>query len=155
VTRSSLQWTAFGTAPLRSSGRLSVSQLAIEASVKRWHLTHQHLDLKELFQARVQAAASTPKAFAAQLSEHEDLKDKHAKLIAHCADWKNAARATRRPSASWPLKTQPSGRGRRTSHPGPHSFEQPSMKPGIYGMETPCQALPTSSAGGASKTVVI
>ncbi|MBX9398362.1 hypothetical protein K4749_33435 [Streptomyces sp. TRM72054] len=60
--------------PLRSSGRLSVSQLAIEAGVKRWHLTHQHLDLKELFQARVQAAASTPKAFA------------HAKLIAHCAE---------------------------------------------------------------------
>ncbi|MEV5350756.1 hypothetical protein [Streptomyces achromogenes] len=29
--------------PLRSSGRLSVSQLAIEAGVKRWHLTHQHL----------------------------------------------------------------------------------------------------------------
>ncbi|MEU1710289.1 hypothetical protein ABZ478_33850 [Streptomyces sp. NPDC005706] len=72
--------------PLRSSGRLSVSQLAIEASVKRWYLTHQHLDLKELFQARGQAAASTPKAFAARLSEHADLKDKHAKLIAHCAE---------------------------------------------------------------------
>ena len=38
--------------PLRSSGRLSVSQLAVEAGVGRWHLTHQHVDLKELFQAR-------------------------------------------------------------------------------------------------------
>ncbi|WP_327311956.1 hypothetical protein [Streptomyces sp. NBC_01235] len=72
--------------PLRSSGRLSVSQLAIEAGVKRWHLTHQHLDLKELFQAQVQSAAATPKAFAARLSEHDDLKDKRAKLIEHCAE---------------------------------------------------------------------
>jgi hypothetical protein len=29
--------------PLRSTGRLSVSQLAVEADVGRWHLTHQHL----------------------------------------------------------------------------------------------------------------
>ena len=29
--------------PLRSTGRLSVSQLAVEAGVGRWHLTHQHL----------------------------------------------------------------------------------------------------------------
>jgi hypothetical protein len=32
--------------PLRSTGRLSVSQLAIEAGVARWHLTHQHTDLR-------------------------------------------------------------------------------------------------------------
>ncbi|WP_231963881.1 hypothetical protein [Mycobacterium adipatum] len=38
--------------PLRSSGRLNVSQLAIEADVPRWHLTHQHVDLKEMFQER-------------------------------------------------------------------------------------------------------
>ncbi len=37
--------------PLRSTGRMSVSQLAVEAGVERWHLTHQHVDLKELFQA--------------------------------------------------------------------------------------------------------
>ncbi|MFE2558307.1 hypothetical protein ACFXGT_20215 [Streptomyces sp. NPDC059352] len=47
--------------PLRSTGRLSVSQLAVEASVKRWHLTHQHLDLKELFQARVKAQGKHPR----------------------------------------------------------------------------------------------
>ncbi|MDQ0956230.1 hypothetical protein QFZ66_000108 [Streptomyces sp. B4I13] len=72
--------------PLRSSGRLSVSQLAIEADVKRWHLTHQHLDLKELFQARVAAQNSTPEAFSRKLSEHEQLKKKYADLRQHCAD---------------------------------------------------------------------
>jgi hypothetical protein len=71
--------------PLRSSGRLSLSQLAIEAGIKRC-LTHQHLDLKELFEARVKAAAATPQAFAKRLSEHDELKEKHAKLIRHCAE---------------------------------------------------------------------
>ncbi|MGW2463114.1 hypothetical protein ACWC2M_29520 [Streptomyces sp. NPDC001761] len=73
-------------APLRSIGRLSVSQLAIEAGVKRWHLTHQHLDLKDLFEARVRTAAATPQAFAKRLSELEQLKAKHAKLLEHCAE---------------------------------------------------------------------
>ncbi|MFE5592298.1 hypothetical protein [Streptomyces sp. NPDC056549] len=59
--------------PLRSTGRLSISLLSIEADVKRWYLTHQHLDLKELFQARVKAQGSTPDAFAKELSEHEAL----------------------------------------------------------------------------------
>jgi hypothetical protein len=72
--------------PLRSSGRLSVSQLAIEADVKRWHLTHQHLDLKELFQARVKAQNNTPEAFSRKLSEHEQLKKKYTELRQHCAD---------------------------------------------------------------------
>jgi len=36
----------FAAKPRRSTGRLNISQLAIEADVKRWHLTHQHLDLK-------------------------------------------------------------------------------------------------------------
>jgi len=71
--------------PLRSSGRLSVSQLAIEAGIKRWHLTHQHLDLKELFEARVKAATTDRHALTQRLSEYE-LKDKHAKLIKHCAE---------------------------------------------------------------------
>ncbi|WP_030017974.1 hypothetical protein [Streptomyces monomycini] len=72
--------------PLRSSGRLSVSQLAIEARIKRWQLTHQHLDLKDLFQARVKAQGNTPEAFSKELSEHEKLKKKYADLRQHCAD---------------------------------------------------------------------
>ncbi|MFF7143022.1 hypothetical protein ACFZB5_17550 [Streptomyces nodosus] len=72
--------------PLRASGRLSISQLAVEAGVKRWHLTHQHLDLKDLFQARVKAQGDTPEAFSKQLSERDELKKKYDDLRQHCAD---------------------------------------------------------------------
>ncbi|MGW3009522.1 hypothetical protein ACWC9R_11890 [Streptomyces sp. NPDC001219] len=72
--------------PLRSTGRLSITQLSIEAGVKRWHLTHQHLDLKDLFQARAKAQDGTPKAFSRKLSEHEQLKKKYADLRQHCAE---------------------------------------------------------------------
>ncbi len=43
--------------------RLNVSQLAIEAAVPRWHLTHQHVDLKEMFQARIRSEGTTPAPF--------------------------------------------------------------------------------------------
>jgi hypothetical protein len=72
--------------PLRSTGRLSISQLAVEAGVGRWHLTHQHLDLKEQFQARVKNTRQTPAAFTQRLSEFENLKAVHAKLVAHCTE---------------------------------------------------------------------
>lgn len=39
--------------PLRSTGELTVVQLAVEAGVKRWLLPHKHRDLAEHFQARV------------------------------------------------------------------------------------------------------
>jgi hypothetical protein len=44
--------------PLRSTGELTVVQLAAEAGVKRWLLTHTHRDLAEQFQARVRATAA-------------------------------------------------------------------------------------------------
>ncbi len=66
--------------PLRSTGRLSVSQLAVEANVKRGQLTHQHVDLKELFQARVKSQNSTPQAFSKELSDFENLKKQYADL---------------------------------------------------------------------------
>jgi hypothetical protein len=58
----------------------------VEAGVKRWYLTHQHLDLKDLFQARVKAASSTPAAFAKRLGDHDLLKKKHADLLAYTAE---------------------------------------------------------------------
>jgi hypothetical protein len=70
--------------PLRSTGRLSVSQLAIEAGLERWRLTHQHTDLKELFQARVKATQAA--AAAREPSDYDKLKTKHAELLAHCAE---------------------------------------------------------------------
>lgn len=71
--------------PLRSTGRLSISQLALEAGVKRWYLTHQHLDLNDLFQARVKAADNTPAAFAKRLGDYDLLKRKHAELLTYTA----------------------------------------------------------------------
>lgn len=47
-------------APQQSEGRLSVSQLAAEAGVKRWHLTHQHTDLKDLFPGTRPAISGRP-----------------------------------------------------------------------------------------------
>jgi predicted RNase H-like nuclease (RuvC/YqgF family) len=41
--------------PLRSTGDLTIVQLAIEADVKRWKLTHRHVDLMQVFQARTKA----------------------------------------------------------------------------------------------------
>lgn len=40
-------------APIHSTGELTVVQLAIEAGVKRWRLTHQHEDLRQRFQDAV------------------------------------------------------------------------------------------------------
>ncbi|ATL72148.1 hypothetical protein CRH09_39780 (plasmid) [Nocardia terpenica] len=70
--------------PLRSTGRLSVSQLAVEAGLERWRLTHQHTDLKEQFQARAKAAQAD--AAAAEPSDYDKLKEKHAELLVHCAE---------------------------------------------------------------------
>ncbi|WP_405135505.1 hypothetical protein [Nocardia sp. NBC_01388] len=72
--------------PLRATGRLSISQLAIEAGVKRWQLTHRHLDLKELFQARVKAATQKPAATCRCGSDHPRLRVEHAVLLEHAAD---------------------------------------------------------------------
>jgi AcrR family transcriptional regulator len=72
--------------PLRSTGHLSVSQLAAEAGIARWHLTHQHTDLKEMFQARVKSAAADAARSIRQLSETEQLKAKNAQLADHCAE---------------------------------------------------------------------
>jgi hypothetical protein len=41
--------------PLRSDGRLTVVSLAAEANVKRYVLTEKHVDLKDLFYARIRA----------------------------------------------------------------------------------------------------
>lgn len=70
--------------PLRSTGRLSISQLAVEAGLGRWHLTHQHTDLQELFQARVKASKSV--AESAEPTEYQELEAKYAKLLTYVAE---------------------------------------------------------------------
>jgi hypothetical protein len=71
--------------PQRSEGRLSVSQLAAQAGVKRWYLTHQHTDLKDLFQTRVRQSQADQAASTRTASAYEKLKAKHAELQRHCA----------------------------------------------------------------------
>lgn len=72
--------------PLRSTGRLNVSQLAVEAGVARWHLTHQHVDLREMFQARVRNEGRTPAPFRGTAAAFDDLQDAHRALQAHCTE---------------------------------------------------------------------
>ncbi|WP_406721918.1 hypothetical protein OG968_03030 [Streptomyces althioticus] len=74
----------FAGTPQRSNGRLNVSQLAIEADVKRWHLTHQHPDLKDLFQAQAAQAEAERAAHVRSADSFEALKKRHADLQAHC-----------------------------------------------------------------------
>ncbi|OZE18722.1 hypothetical protein CH278_00625 [Rhodococcus sp. 05-2254-5] len=49
--------------PQRSTGALSIVQLAVEADVKRWVLTHKHTDLAEQFTQRVRTQGKMPAAF--------------------------------------------------------------------------------------------
>lgn len=49
--------------PQRSTGALSIVQLAVEADVKRWVLTHKHTDLAEQFARRAQTQDKMPAAF--------------------------------------------------------------------------------------------
>ncbi|MCM8551602.1 hypothetical protein [Streptomyces sp. STCH 565 A] len=70
--------------PHRSNGRLNVTQLAVEADVKRWHLTHQHTDLKDQFQAEVARAEAKRAAAVEQADEYAELKRENAELRKHC-----------------------------------------------------------------------
>lgn len=64
----------FAGTPHRSNGRLNITQLAIETGPKRWHLTHQHPDLKDLFQEHterdedLEAARAANRELMAQLN---------------------------------------------------------------------------------------
>ncbi len=66
--------------PLRSTGDLTVVQLAAEASVKRWLLTHKHRDLAEQFQARARLLAGDPPPVAALKKKISELEDDNARL---------------------------------------------------------------------------
>jgi hypothetical protein len=74
----------FAGTPQRSTGRLNVSQLAIEADVRRWQLTHQHTDLKDLFQAETKKDEAKRSAHVRSVDAFEELKKQHKDLQAHC-----------------------------------------------------------------------
>lgn len=60
--RAAIQRLLEGT-PRHSTGAMSVLQLAVEAQVKRWVLTHKHTDLAEEFRSRAALLDRTPPAF--------------------------------------------------------------------------------------------
>ena len=74
--------------PLRSTGKLTIVQLAAEANVKRWLLTHKHRDLAEQFQARVRAAGSDPPPIADLKAQISKLTEDNARLRADNAEHK-------------------------------------------------------------------
>jgi hypothetical protein len=68
--------------PLRSTGELTVVQLAVEAGVKRWLLTHKHRDLAEQFQARARALGGDPPPVRKLKAQVTELAEKSTKLRA-------------------------------------------------------------------------
>lgn len=66
--------------PLRSTGELTVVQLAAEADVKRWLLTHKHRDLAEQFQARARALAGDPPPVTELKKKIGELEEANARL---------------------------------------------------------------------------
>lgn len=71
--------------PTRSTGNLSVVQLATEAAVKYWVVAQKHTDLRDHFQ---QLTIQTRQTAAAVRDNHDPytrLQREHAALKAHCA----------------------------------------------------------------------
>ncbi len=68
--------------PLRSTGELTVVQLAAEAGVKRWLLTHKHRDLAEHFQARTRLLDGDPPPVAALKKKINELENANTALKA-------------------------------------------------------------------------
>jgi hypothetical protein len=68
--------------PLHSDGKLTVKSLAAEARVKRHVLTHKHLDLKDLFYARVKAQHARPASTGHLHEENQRLRDQLAAVRA-------------------------------------------------------------------------
>lgn len=72
--------------PLRSTGELTVVQLAVEAGVKRWLLTHKHRDLATQFQARAKALGGDPPPVRTLKARVAKLEAKAAALRADNAE---------------------------------------------------------------------
>ena len=70
--------------PRRSTGNLSVVQLAIEADVKYWVVAQRHIDLRDHFQQLARAAGNTPAAFRKTIDVHDQLKAELDRLRQHC-----------------------------------------------------------------------
>jgi hypothetical protein len=79
--RAAMQRLLDGT-PQKSTGALSVLQLATEAGVKRWVLTHKHTDLADEFRSRVQAVGPIPPAYTKFEQQARDAQEANQDLRA-------------------------------------------------------------------------
>jgi len=68
--------------PLYSDGKLTVKSLAEEAQVKRWLLTHRHVDLQEEFRAKVDQQGHLPRSVQILRDENKELKERTANQAA-------------------------------------------------------------------------
>lgn len=68
--------------PRRSTGSLSVVQLAVEADLKYWIIAQKHTDLRIHFQ---RLAAASVRTAASASSPEEELEVKYRQLRQHCA----------------------------------------------------------------------
>jgi hypothetical protein len=66
--------------PLRSTGELTIVQLAVEADVKRWLLTHKHRDLAEQLQTRVRASGGDPPPVVELKARIQHLEEDNTRL---------------------------------------------------------------------------
>ena len=72
--------------PQRSTGALTVLQLAAEAGVKRWVLTHKHPDLKAEFERQRAPANGIPAAYQTLAAQVTDLDAANQQLRAENAE---------------------------------------------------------------------
>lgn len=68
--------------PLHSDGKLTIKSLAAEAQLKRWILTHKHVDLQSEFRARVAQQGRLPQAVLRVAAENAELRDRISTLTA-------------------------------------------------------------------------
>jgi hypothetical protein len=66
--------------PRRSTGNLSVVQLAVEAEVKYWIVAQKHTDLRDHFQRLAHAARTSPNTPSAD----DELETRYRELRRHC-----------------------------------------------------------------------
>lgn len=71
--------------PTRSTGNLSVVQLAVEADVKYWVVAQKHTDLRDHFQQLTVHARQTAATIRDNHDPHTQLQREYTALKDHCA----------------------------------------------------------------------
>ncbi len=69
--------------PSRSTGALTVIQLAAEAGVKRWVLTHKHPDLRKAFEDARESVNGIPTAFQGIQARADEFESTNKRLREH------------------------------------------------------------------------